>query len=393
MILYNLFLTLAFPFFLPRAIKKHKNSWKERLGLKLPKCGPVDIWIHAISMGETKAAAALIKELRAENPKLKIALSALTETGFAEGVRSIKDLSAHFYMPIDFPLVSWLLARRLRPKQFILVESDFWLNLLTFLRDRGTHISLVNGKVSTRSFKRYRFFKILFQQIDLFCVQTKVYAERFAKLGVNKKRIHVTGNLKLDMPLGDSTFSVEGDRPFITIASTHEGEEALLLSWLKNLPARFFLAPRHPERFDKVAALLDKMKISYARYSKMDEMKGDEKVILIDTMGQVMRCFRSSKLAIVGGSYVNIGGHNLFEPLSVGVPVFYGPYMHAQEQLAQIAQDEGVGAEAAGSALINRLQNYLGNEEKLTSAKEKSLKLCEELSGSAKRCTKLLNSG
>jgi len=390
MILYNFFLTLLFPFFLPRALKKHRKTWKERLGLKLPKCGSVDIWIHAISMGETKAAAAYIKELRKTHPNLKIALSALTETGFAEGERSIPDLAAHFIMPIDFSLVSWLLVRRLRPKQFVLVESDFWLNLLTFLKDRGTQITLVNGKLSEKSFKRYRYFRSLFTRIDLFCVQTKTYKDRFLQLGVPESRIHVTGNLKLDMPLGTDSFTLPGTLPFITIASTHEGEEALLLTWLKDLPARLFLAPRHPERFEKVAALLDKMGISYGKYSAWDEITGDEKVILIDTMGKVMTAFRSSVLAIVGGSYIDIGGHNLFEPLSVGVPVFYGPYMHAQEQLAKIAEGEGVGKEASGAELINKVQGFLNNEASRKTVSEKALKLCEELSGAAQKCVNLL---
>lgn len=123
--LYNFFLTLLFPFFLPRALKKHRKTWKERLGLKLPKCGPVDIWIHAISMGETKAAAAYIKELRKTHPNIKIALSALTETGFAEGERSIPDLAAHFIMPIDFSLVSWILARRLSQNSLFSWKATF----------------------------------------------------------------------------------------------------------------------------------------------------------------------------------------------------------------------------------------------------------------------------
>ncbi|MDN3507300.1 MAG: glycosyltransferase N-terminal domain-containing protein, partial [Simkaniaceae bacterium] len=374
-LLYNIALSLIFPFFVLKAWKKGR--------LKLPKVGPVDIWIHAISMGETKAARALIDEIRKDRPDVKIALSSLTETGFEEAQKTIKGLAYHFIMPVDLPIFASHLAKRLKPKQFILVESDFWLNVLKFLKMQGTKISLVNGKLSEKSAKRYRFFKSLFKPIDLFCLQSELYKKRFQKLGVPDEKIHITGNLKLDVPVGDDMIDLKSDEPFITLASTHAGEEALLLTWLRDVPCKIFLAPRHPNRFPTVETLLQEMDIPYVTYTNLSAYTGDEKVILLNTMGKVMPAYRRSKLAIIGGTYVDIGGHNLFEPLSVGIPVFFGPYIHAQQSLADTALAAGVAFQLSGPSLINQINAFLLMPEKLTVISERALSLSKELAGAA----------
>ena len=341
-------------------------------------------------MGETKAARALIDEIRKDRPDVKIALSSLTETGYAEAQKSIKGLTHHFVMPIDLPIFAWALAKLLRPKQFILVESDFWYNTLKFLQLQGTKISLVNGKLSEKSAKRYKFFKSIFEPIDLFCLQSDLYRERFEKLGVPDEKMAVTGNLKLDVPVGDEVLDLESDEPFITCASTHEGEEALLLTWLRDVQCKIFLAPRHPERFPTVEKLLQEMDIPYVTYTNLDAYTGEEKVVLLNTMGKVMPAYRRSKLAIVGGTYVDIGGHNIFEPLSVGVPVFFGPYIYAQQDLAETALAASVAFQLAGPTLIQKISSLLTDDNQLNILRDNSLKLAKANSGSAEKTAFLM---
>ena len=232
------------------------------------------------------------------------------------------------------------LVRRVDADLFILIETDFWYNLLTELKKNSTKIALVNGKLSENSYHNFSkvkpFAKALFAPIDYFCLQSEIDRERFLSLGSDSQKIHVTGNIKFDSPI---VFSKRGDLHFpktknlVTIALTHENEEDLILNELEPLEnLTFLLAPRHPERFQKISDLLKMKNITYRRVT--EKGAGDEKVILIDQMGVMDDCYAHSKAVIMGGSFApRIGGHNIYEALRHNIPVHYGPYMHGQQSI------------------------------------------------------------
>lgn len=286
------------------------------------------IWIHAVSVGEVKASSPFFSLLKEKFPKNIFCITTTTKTGFEEAKKIPADI--HLYLPLDFSFTANRFVRKLDPKLLFLIEGDLWPNLLKAVKKNGGRAILVSGKMSERSFSRFaKFPKLslkLFSNLDLFCVQSEEHAARFAHFS---EKVQVTGNLKFDMMPQVTRIK---PRQFITLASTHEKEEELILDALKNIDLPLFIAPRHPERFSEVAALLARKQISFARFSENREAN----VILVDTMGQLPFCYSQSKIAIVGGSFVpGIGGHNVLEPALYGsIPVF-GPHTYSQKELVQ----------------------------------------------------------
>ncbi|MFI5334976.1 MAG: 3-deoxy-D-manno-octulosonic acid transferase, partial [Chlamydiales bacterium] len=318
---------------------KYRETLKQRFGLKLPDVsllpGEKLLWIHAVSMGETRAVIPLFRLIRAQFPHVKIVISTTTETGHAEARRSMPEAKSHFFLPFDFSWIIKKFMRHLRPSCLILVESDIWYHLLNLAKKHGASVLLVNGKISERSTHRFQkipaFSKQLFSQFDLYCVQNDLYRERFFSLGAPISKLHVTGNIKLDViakPMSSTekqSFKEElgitdTDRVLV-IGSSHEPEEEWLLSALdavwKHIPTlKVVLVPRHPERFSRVAALLHEKHIDTLIYSKRSEKRGGERVVLIDAMGLLNSCYQIAEVAIVAGSFLpSVGGHNIFEPI------------------------------------------------------------------------------
>lgn len=333
--------------------RKHRQSFLEKLGLQIPDIflpEGMKIWIHSISVGETKAVAPLIETLRHQYPQASLVISTTTETGYAEAKRSMPGLDHYFYLPLDFSWTMKKLTKRINPHLLVLVESDFWYNLITC----NQNVVLVNGKLSKKSLSRFKlapfFARRLFGHFKLLCVQSERYAHRFEQVGIPPSKIVVTGNLKFDQPFPHIDKArwkrdlgiCEGDK-VVTLGSTHEPEEEMLLSILEKFPEfKILLVPRHPERFDAVAHLLERKGYSFARFS--DHRPKNEKIILIDAMGVLGACYQISDIAIVGGSYVShVGGHNIFEPAALGVPVFFGPHMESQKDLVEIVTSSGAG--------------------------------------------------
>lgn len=367
--MYDFLLFVGLLFFLPkvlydRVVKgKYKHGWKERLGIKRPlfslDTSKKRLWIHAVSVGETKAAAVLLQEIKQQ--EIEIVFSTTTLTGLEEAKRTLPGVAATFLLPLDFSWNMRYLAKKIAPSALILVESDFWYNLLRVV---PTAI-LINGKLSEQSFRRFKkfpfFTRRLFKNISLFCVQTAEYAARFEALGVEKKKIHVTGNLKLASappPFPPTILKEWRDHlgltekdTVITLGSTHEGEEKELLDALLPLfPAfpllKVVVVPRHPERFERVRSLLK----NYP----------SERVILVDQMGKLTLCYAISSLAIVAGSFSSgIGGHNILEPVWFQVPVLFGPAMHQQRELVKIVEEAKAGEQVTSGSLASSVQKWL----------------------------------
>lgn len=341
--------------------KKYRKSLKARLRPRPPRGikKPV-IWLHAVSMGETKALSTLIPHIRKSRPDDYIFVTTVTQTGQEEAKRIISNVDAIQYLPLDLFWIIKPFVQALKPKLLILVEGDYWLNLMTAVKECGGRIAVVNGKLSEKSMKRYLsikpFKRSIFSSVDHFALQGESYLERFLKLGIPPKKLTLTGNLKVDIPVAEEgsleTFKKslrlkENDR-VITLGSTHEGEEDLLMRVLlplltKDPHLKVLVVPRHPERFKKVKALIH-----------------HPQVIVVDKMGVLPMCYRLSYLAIVGGSFVKgIGGHDVFEPAKMGVPTLFGPHMESQVDLDKQLTHAGAAMKLTSFKLGGAIEKLL----------------------------------
>ena len=320
-------------------------------------------WVHAVSVGETKAAISLIRELQKRNPKAQIVLSCGTQTGLAEAKRTFADIDC-FRLPFDSTWLMKPLVKNLAPTHFFLVETDLWPNLLYFLKKNSVPCSLVSAKMSERSFKRYKLFpafaKYQMSHFDHICLQSDEYRKCFAPF--YKGELFVTGNLKWD------TIAIEkktrkNKKLTIALGSTHAGEEKLLLEAVKILPAKIYVVPRHPERFLEVAEIVKEYPNS----------------VLIDQMGKLCSYYAKSDIAIVGGSFLpGVGGHNIFEPLAYGTPVIFGPYMWSQKEMTKLALENAAGAQCIAQELPKTI-------EKMIRRGAAGQKLLQSLQGAAQK--------
>lgn len=389
--------------------KKYRQSLKSRLGYDLPPFSsppsqPV-IWIHNVSVGETRAIIPLYKKIQQEMPDATFIVSSVTETGHAEAKRSLATAKVHFYLPLDFSWIIKKVVKKYHPDLLLLVEGEFWYHLISETKKAGTPVILVNGKISERSAKRFGhlsfFAKRLFSQIDQFCVQSERLKERFLKLGVPDHKIQVAGNLKLDLipspptPHQISQFKQDlGILPqdrILVIGSTHEGEEAPLLDilksvWEKTPELKVLLVPRHPERFSQVAKLLQEKKIPYFPYSQKEKRSGSEQLILIDAMGILPQCYPLADLAIVAGSFTDkVGGHNIFEPIACGVPVLFGPHMFSQLDFRELVLNAHAGKEVQLEELSSLLIQFFQNSPESQSLHRHAQTLSQETHNVSKK--------
>ncbi len=367
---------------------KRHPGFLQRLGwIKVARPIRPVIWVHAVSVGEVKAVQSLYSELRKKNANSYFLITTTTATGNAEAKRSLKDADFYGYLPIDF---SWSMRRFIRhfePKQFILVESDFWPNLLKELKKQKTQIFLVNGKISERSFRRFRLFlpfsKKLFSYFDRICVQNEEHQKRFLELAADPSKVLITGNLKFDLEKQKVKVQFQLPKPVITLSCTHFPEEELLLDALLGGDWFLVLAPRHPERFKEAAQILLKKKIPFSKWS---EKRVEGKVLLVDEMGQLPIFYSQSDLTILGGSFVeHVGGHNVLEPCLYGSPVFFGPNMFGQRELAGLALKAGVGKQVENSRLRSEVQEFFDLPTQQSQMRAASRNLIQSIHGSTKK--------
>jgi 3-deoxy-D-manno-octulosonic-acid transferase len=323
------------------------------------------IWLHAVSVGEAIAARPLLAALRKRYPGHAILISNTTETG--RGISSTfpeKDLCIYF--PFDFlPAVRHTLDK-IKPKLVIIMETEIWPNFTREAHRRSIPVILANGRISDRSYKRYLkfdwFFRHALQLFSCLCMQTDTDRERIINIGSYSEKTQVGGNLKYDIPfhvvqneekldLRDRYF-IPTDLTVIAGASTHPGEEQHLLAAYRELLITcdnlfLVLIPRHPERANEVAALLEQMALPYRRRtaltsSEIIPFKAGE-VLLVDTIGEMMGLYALSDMAFVGGSLAQTGGHNLLEPASLGIPSIFGPNMSNFREIAGLVLQYGAG--------------------------------------------------
>jgi 3-deoxy-D-manno-octulosonic-acid transferase len=357
-----LFFVAGLPVFATQALlgKKYRRSLPERLGRVAAWTGTArPIWLHAVSVGEVMAGIPLAMQLASRRPDLPLLVSTVTDTGRAVAEQRLR-AGRYVFFPLDFTWAVRPALDRLRPRAVLLTETEIWPNFIRACGVRGVPVVLINGRISPRSFPRYRRVRLLFAKvlrgIDLFCMQTSQDAARILELGAPKERVHVVGNLKFDLAgasLGDegpvirAMLGLPDARPVLVAGSTHRGEEEAMLRAFqaarRSAPDLvLLLAPRHPERLAEVEGLLAQERIPWVRRSRLP---GEElqPVILLDTMGELARVYAAGTIVYIGGSLVPIGGHNVLEAAAHARPVLFGPHMGNFAEMARLFLEEGAG--------------------------------------------------
>jgi len=339
---------------------KYRKGLGERMGrvpgrLRLP--GPEEraIWVHAVSVGEVLAVAGLVEGLQRRFPRHRIFISTTTDTGQSLARKRFGEASV-FYFPMDFTFAIRPYMKALRPQLVVVAETEFWPNFLRLAHASGARVAVVNARISDRSWPSYRRFRGLLRKVlvnvDLFLAQTEQDAERLRDIGGNAERVRVAGNLKFDIPVPTAPAMVEslrnsiagsGTGPVLVCGSTVEGEESLLLRSFENLLVRhpravMILAPRHPERFSAVAALLEKISIRFWRRSAWNSEALNGGVLLLDSIGELAALYALADIAFVGGSLVPRGGHNIIEPAQYGVATVVGNHTENFRDIVSLFQ-------------------------------------------------------
>ncbi len=351
--------------------------WPERFGFVAPLAGQRVIWIHAVSVGEVRSAAALVDRLAERFPRHRLLVTTMTPTG-SDQVRGLfGDSVTHTYVPYDFPDAVNRFLDRVQPELAIIAETEFWPNLFAACRRRNIPLHLVNVRLSQASFRGYSWFpaltRTMLSDASLICAQSRIDAQRLRNLGVAERVIRVTGNLKFDAELPPSLLD-DGralrarwgvDRPVWIAASTHPHEEAKILEAFASLRERFpglllVLVPRHPERFAAVARLCRRRGHTIALRSKTRGVLGPEVGVLVgDTMVELQQLYAAADVAFIGGSLVRRGGQNLLEACAVRVPVVFGPHMFHFEEISAMALERGAARQIRDVAeLVDALALY-----------------------------------
>jgi 3-deoxy-D-manno-octulosonic-acid transferase len=389
-LLYNIGLLLAAPVIAGILLAKPRcrPGFFQRMGwqYRSPNGGESSrplIWVHAVSLGEVVAAAPLVKALHERHPEFRYIVTTVTETGREAVEQRLAGIAEHRYAPLDFSWVVADMVRRLRPVLYLFVETEIWPNLLWTLREQDVPSVLVNGRLSSRSFRRQdvpmirSFYRSVLQTLTLCLMQSERDGDRLIALGADPTRVHVIGNIKFDQPLPDirpdevlrRSFGIDEHEQLILAGSTHPGEEELLVSAYRQIVKSYpstvlMLAPRHIERAERVEATLREAGLVVQRKSRIREKQSGPRVVILDTRGELSRAYREAVVAFVGGTLVPVGGHNLLEPAVWGIPVLFGPHTDHCAEVATLLSEAGGGRRVAGvEDLVASLEEWLGQSE------------------------------
>ncbi len=394
-LLYNLLLFISalflVPYYLLRGLRygKSRRGIRERLGIYSPEQllaiqAKRTIWIHAVSVGETRAAMPLLKQLRRDYPEFQILVTNVTETGHSVALE-VEEIDLCLFFPFDFSTAVHKALTTIKPELIIIVETELWPN---FIRQAGyvnIPMILVNGRISDQSFPRYRFIRFLFRPIlekfSALCMQSQIDAERIAVLGAPDHRVENTGNLKFDYEPITVTeeqvcqykqrYRLPEQVSIFVAGSTHPGEEKQLLDAYRKISAQterkllLVLIPRRPERKREVQALLKELKFQYRLRSLLsgdDDLLSSGEVLLVDTLGEVLDFYSIADLVFVGGSLIPRGGHNLLEASLLAKPVIFGPHIENFKEISAKIVRAGAGVKVADQLALVRQSVVLLND-------------------------------
>lgn len=410
---------LLIPYYLFRSLVRGKarQGIRERLAWYAPgRLDPISgrrvFWVHAVSVGETRAAIPLVRALKRAYPDVAIVLTNVTETGqeIAEGIREV-DLC--LFLPVDF---SWVIRRalkRIRPELIVIVETEIWPNLVHRAKHRGIPVVLANGRISDRSFPRYRKLRCLFKPVlkhfSAFCMQSELDGYRIRAMGAQPEKIEVTRNLKFDMQarlpdaeeiLADKmTFGLTQDAAVWVAGSTHAGEEDILLETYRGLLAEgrnlsLVLVPRHPPRCGAICEMIRATGLGAVLRSEVEGRarpldKGE--VLVVDTVGEMLRFYALADLVFVGGSLVSTGGHNVLEASLMKKPAVFGPHVHNFKEISTLLLGAGGGiCVEDGQDLAAMVRRLLDDPQQAQAMGEKGFGLLERNSGATAHVMKVI---
>jgi 3-deoxy-D-manno-octulosonic-acid transferase len=413
-LIYDIALFLATPMILVYSLFRSWRKGRRREGFA-ERCGIFDagmlsslqgqkcVWVHAVSVGEAMAVKPLLKALKESFPEIRIIMSNVTETGRSIAER-IPEVDHCLYFPLDYRFAVKRALQQTVPDLVVVVETEIWPNFLRIARELGIPTVLTNGRISDRSFGRYLalkwFFRPVLGNISAFCMQSAEDSRRIIAIGADPARVHVTRNLKYDIQSTAPTFQLKRELRegckipegivVITAGSTHLGEEEIVIGAYRRLLAdgrecMLVLVPRHPERAAQVAEVVENAEFKMTLRSRLDRRNGQftpGEVLLVDTVGELLRFYAMSDMAFVGGSLAPTGGHNILEPASLGVPVLFGPHMqNFRESAALILSCGGGFLVKDGEDLTAVLQLLMDNQDKRQDAGRNGMRLLEENSG------------
>jgi 3-deoxy-D-manno-octulosonic-acid transferase len=415
--LYTALLYLLLPLIVLRLFwrgLRNRAYWlriPERFGfVARPDNAPL-IWIHAVSVGEARAAVPLVKRLAEDYVHHRFLITTMTPTGSVTVRQTLGEQVAHCYVPYDYPSAVRRFLDRVRPALAVIMETELWPNLFHECRARGIPLLVANVRLSERSAHRYRrvarLARATLEQVSRFGVQNEADAARLRALGAAPERVAVTGSIKFELSLPASLIeSAEvlrrtwsADRPVWLAASTHDGEDEPLLLAHADLrrQARFanallVLVPRHPERFGAVVKLSRKLGFNTAQRSLVPGLLDPAVEVLVgDTMGELQLFYAAVDVAFIGGSLVATGGHNLLEASAVGKPVVFGPHMFNFTEIATMTLERGAGVQVRALAeLAPAIGDFLGNANRRFGAGEAGRKMVEENRGALVHTVKLI---
>lgn len=405
--LYTLFLYLFLPVILLRLLVRgvrnpdYWNRWGERFGFGIDGKS-ADIWVHAVSVGEARAAAPLIQALLARNGS-EILVTTMTPTGSDEVGRLFGTSVKHCYAPYDYPGAVDRFLDAVRPKTTIIMETEIWPNIISKSSSRGIPVLFANLRLSERSFRKYGkvsgFIGAILGKVSRFAVQSPRDSRHLQELGVLPEAIAITGSIKFEVRIPASLNEVAqvlrrewGQECRVWIAgSTHEGEEEMVLEVYRKLREKYpdlilVIVPRHPERFAVVTRLARKSGFNVVCRSEARRDLSSTEIYIGDTMGELTLLYAASDVAMVGGSMIHHGGHNVLEPCALGVPVVFGPHMFNFLQISQLVLERNAGIQVGNeNELLGAVEGYLDDPYRRFNTGEAGRKLIEENKGALEK--------
>jgi len=362
------------------------------------------VWVHAVSVGEARAAESLLRLIRSTWQDRRIAISTVTPTGYEIVKKFLKKDEVVFYAPLDITFAVNMALHLVSPGLLVIMETEIWPNLIRLAKKRGVPVVIVNGRISDRSFEKYKRFRFMFIEtlkvIDLFCMQTKEAADRIISLGGQKDRVKVTGNIKFDISadlkepafLGRLKESLRGSLLFIA-GSTHDGEEDGIVNIYKSLRKdfpnlRLMIAPRHLDRVDKIRRMIRLSGLEAINLSTIaaSEIVSSAQVLVVNTIGDLSVLYRLSDLSYVGGSLVPKGGHNPIEPALFGKPIIFGRFMDNFKEIRDIFIREKAAIEVDDfKGLEYELRRLLASSSERRVLGENARKILDTNKGAAER--------
>lgn len=403
--IYTFLLYLLLPFIVLRLYWKGKRlaAYRERISERFcmnAMLSPVDVWLHAVSLGEVVAATPFIEAMLAK--KWRILVTTMTPTGSQQVKSRFGEQVMHQYLPYDYPWALRRFFKSIQAKVGIIMETELWPNLILEAKRFGVALLLANARISDKAYPQYQktrfFFKPILKQFAVICAQSKQDAARFHSLSPTTT-IKVLGNMKFDLQIrqveNTSVLALKkawgAERTVLMAASTHQDEEYQILSRLKTLQQHIpglllIITPRHPERFQLVYELSQSLGFRTNKRSFPEKITPDTQVLILDAMGELFSFYHVSDFAFVGGSLVAIGGHNVLEPIALNIPVFCGPYMQNSKSICEeLCKEDALQQVNDADALVHEIIDLYQHKNKREHQVQQAVRVFQANRGSVVR--------